>query len=377
MYNGATATTLKATGNLITGTYTINSLGAGFRMIANPYAAPVDFATIGKTNINNQFWMWDPKLAGGSGYGGYVYTSNSGGGYVSAPLGGSYTSNSTMIQPGSAFWVKVNDGFVGSLTFNETDKKTTGTFNIYGRVNGGTNEILRVNLTSETGEEVLDGFAAAYHQNSSVNLESSDAVKFAIGNENISIRRFSKDLAIEFRPLIESRDTVFIRLSNMQQKQYNLFISGENFNVSSNLTAVLQDQYLNKETPINIYTQQLIPFTVTADAASAGDRFRIVFRPAAVTPVTDIQHQKGFRIYPNPVVKGMDVQFEIKNMVAGKYEVTITDIKGARITNYSIQHGGGNATHTMKLPSVITAGTYIAEIKNQKGETEQVKLTIQ
>ncbi len=373
---GATATTLKATGNLVTGAYAVTNLAAGYRMIANPYASPIDFATVGKTNINNQFWVWDPKLNGNSGYGGYVYTSNSGGGYVSAPTGGSYANSSTIIQSGSAFWVKVNDGFVGALSFQETDKANGG-YNVFGRLNGGLNEILRVNLTNPAGDQVMDGVAAAYHQNSSVNLESSDVVKFSLGVENISMRRFAKDLAIEFRPLIDSRDTIYIRLHNMQQKQYSLMISGENFKPSANITAILQDLYLNNETPINIYGQQMIPFTVTGDAASTGDRFRIVFRPSAVTPVTDIQNQKGFRIYPNPVAKGMDMQFELKNMVAGKYQVTITDIKGARITSYSIQHGGGNATHSMKLPSVITAGTYIAEIRNQKGETEQVKLTVQ
>jgi autotransporter-associated beta strand protein len=371
------ATTLRATGNLITGDYSVGSLAAGYRMIANPYASPIDFATIGKTNINNQFWVWDPKYFGINGNGGYVYTANTGSGYISAPLGGSYDDNSTIIPSGSAFWVRVNDGFIGALSFKETDKAIGGYSLFGGRTNNGTNEVLRVNLRNISGD-MYDGVASVYNNTSSTNVDASDVQKFSTGGESISIRRAAKDLAIEMRPLISLRDTVFLQLYNLKQQEYKLEISGKDFEASSNLVAVLQDLFLNTETPLNIYSSQDYRFTVTSAVASTGGRFRIVFRPSTVTPVTNLNGElKGIAMYPNPMVKGSAAQVSFTNVKAGRYELRMYDMVGVQVLQRVIVHNGGSAIQAFEVPQSLASGNYIAEIINEKGISEKIKVTIQ
>lgn len=371
MASGSAATTLSATGSLITTGYSSGTLGAGFHMIPNPYPSAVDFSTMSKSGVNNQFWTWDPKLIGFSGYGGYQTTSAG----VTAPGGGSYGGSSTIIPNGSAFWVYSPAGG-GLVSIAETDK-SSGDFSIYGRLNGGSTELLRVNLTNPEGDQLYDGVAAAYTNSSSVELDPTDAFKFGVGAENISIRRFSKDFAIEFRPLIDKGDTIFLKLHGMQQKQYQLNIIGERFDAASNLTAVLQDLFLGTETPINIYGNQSVNFSVTNDAASSGDRFRIVFRQSAVTPVTDLNSKKGISLYPNPVVKGEDAQIQFRNMQAGKYTVVIYSVAGSKMTQYVVTHGGGTAVQKLEISKKLPAGSYFAEISGENGVKEKIKLIIQ
>ncbi|HMO32054.1 MAG TPA: YDG domain-containing protein [Lacibacter sp.] len=377
MTSSSSATTLKAKGTLVTGNYSISAMASGIRMIANPYAAPIDFATIGKTNIDNQYWLWDPKLAGSNGVGGYVYTANSGSGYISVPTGGSFTGTSTVIPSGSAFWVRVNDGFIGSLQFKETDKATGG-FNVFGRVTA-TNEVLRVNLTTPAGDATYDGVATVYNNTSTAGIDPADARKFSIGGENISLRRFSQDWAIEFRPVITGPDTVFLRLHNMQQKTYRMEISGETFAADANLTAVLQDLFLGTETPLNIYGSQAVNFSVTSNTASSGDRFRIVFRSNVITnlrPDRDLQ-LKGVDLYPNPAPRGGEAQLRFTDLKAGQYQLVVYTVQGTRLLQQNIAHAGGTVIHKVQLPGELAAGVYYAEVVNDKGQRRELKLIIQ
>ena len=374
--SGSAATTLAAKGELITGVYTQGSLGSGYRMIANPYASAVDFATIGKTNINNQFWIWDPKLTGTYGVGGYVYTSNSGSGYVSAPLTGSYTNTSTMIPAGGAFWVQVNDGFIGSLTFRETDKGGSAPM-LFGSNQAGENQILRANLKDAGASVTYDGVAAVYNNTSTKELDAAEAQKFSIGTENISIRRFNRNWAIEFRPVVNAADTVFLRLHNMKQQSYNLELQGENFELTG-YTAVLQDLFLNTETPVNLFGTQRITFTVTSAAASTGDRFRIVFRPNVITSVgPDVNGAQGVQIYPNPVVRGGETQVQFRNLKAGRYQFSLYAVNGARVQHEVLNHSGGSAVQKVRIAVGLNTGVYYAEIMNEKGWSERVKLIVE
>ncbi len=371
MASGATATRLKAKGTLYTGDYQTGTLVSGYHMIANPYPSPITLTSGILSTVNDKFWVWDPKLISNGGYGGYVTTTNG----LSTPVGGggSYTSSNRVIPAGGAFWVFSNGS--GSVSLNETAKNGTN-FNIYGRYNNGATEVLRVNLVNLTGD-IYDGVATGYQNNASASIDGNDAAKFSMAPENISIRRNGVDLAIEFRPLVDSSDTIFLNLYQLQKKEYALEITGEDFDVAANLTAILQDLYLNKETVLNIYGSQTYKFTVDNNAASSGERFRIVFRPSAVTPVTDLVSLKTIKLYPNPVAKGTEVQLQFRNSSAGKYEVTLYNLVGVQVMKQTITHGGGNGVQKLDLPQAMAAGTYIAEITDAKGNKGKVKLVIE
>jgi hypothetical protein len=379
MTSGASVTTLKASGELITGSYTLSSLSSGYQMIANPYASPIDFATLGKININNQFWVWDPKLFGFSGYGGYVYTSSSGAGYISSPVdeGGSYTGNSSVIPAGAAFWVSVNDGFTGSLSFAETDKTTGGYAVFGGRISETKTALLRVNLKNTAGNQLYDGITAGYDDRFSELVDQVDVKKFGIGGENISIRRNNLDLAMEFRPAHYRYDTLFLRLHNMQQKDYILNISGSDFDLNSGVSAVLQDLYLNTETKLDLFGKTAIAFNVSSNITTSNDRFRIVFRKTDVTSVQNRAFEKGISLYPNPVVKGSLLQVEFNQLKAGTYKLLLYNLLGSKISAQMIQHIGGTSTYVFSTDSNLSAGTYIMDIRDEKGASQKMKLTIQ
>ena len=176
-----TAATLKATGPLAQGSdnFGFTGLAQGYHMIANPYPSAIDFSLIGKTNIDNVIYMFDPKLSGLSGTGNYQTTTFPGGIPTTAPKGGSYgASSSTIIPNGASFFIHCTGGS-GSLSFTETCKVSSGDFNIFGRTNNGTNEVFRANLLKPSeNNRLTDGVATAYNNVGLAVINSDDARKF-------------------------------------------------------------------------------------------------------------------------------------------------------------------------------------------------------
>ena len=367
--SGSAATTLRATGTLYTGAYNTGTLSAGFHLIPNPYPSPITLSSGLLTSVANKFWVWDPRLAGNNGYGGYVYTSSG----LSVPTGGSYSSSSIVIPQGSAFWVESTGS--GSISMTEATKGGTS-FNIFGRTTGNPG-VLRLNLANTAGDQLYDGVAVAFESNTSAGLDAQDAVKFSLGTDNLSIRRSGKDLAIEFRPPATSADTIFLQLHNLKQAAYRFEFSSETLSGATGATALLKDRYLGTETPLQLGSGQQIGFQVDGNAASAGNRFYIVFRAGTVTPVVDLNGARGFAVYPNPVPAGSPLQVEFRNRVAGTYQFVLYSSTGVQVAQRVVQHGGGTAVQSVQLPQQLPAGMYIAEFTDAKGGKQQLKINIQ
>ena len=63
-------------------------------MIPNPFASPINFAIHTRSNVQNNFYLWDPKLGGLKGVGGYVLLSYNENGYTVTSAAVSPESNS-------------------------------------------------------------------------------------------------------------------------------------------------------------------------------------------------------------------------------------------------------------------------------------------
>ncbi|MFY7879275.1 MAG: beta strand repeat-containing protein, partial [Lacibacter sp.] len=370
MVTGFGNTTLKATGVLYTGNYTKSGLASGIHMIPNPYPSQLEFTGATRTNVNNKFWVWDPLLGGSYTGGGYQSYSNG----VFAPGGASYSGISgtnTQIAAGGAFWIESTGS--GEISFDEVDK-TTGNLRPF-RL-GSQTEILNINMTNIEGDIMYDGVAAAYNNEASVNNDAMDTKKFSLGTENISIVRFNEHYSIEFRPLIDSKDTIYLRLHKMQQKRYQLVLAAQNFSLENGLIATLQDLYLNQEMPLSLSGKSEYSFEVGENVASAENRFRIVFRTSAITPVREITSLKNVSMYPNPISKSGTIQIDFKNQIPGRYTLKVFNVLGVQVHNDFVVHNGGSFIHKLVLPGSLKAGSYIAEILSEKGERKQFKLTI-
>jgi len=322
-----TATTLRATGTVTTGTVTMGdgastpagmpTLASGvglYSFVGNPYASPIDWNAVGKTELTGYYWIWDPTLA----------TS---GAYVSCFIDGTKSNGSsavtTAIQPGQAFFV-VNSSNVAarSLVITEANK-TTGNTNVFRTTTGtstmGIQLFLAGNAAAGTSQ---DGANVLFNSSFSNAVNDDDAGKFTNIDENIAVQRGSKLMSIERRNVpANPNDTVFLKTWQFTQNSYTLRVASNNFDASMN--AYLQDSYLNSETQLNLSGTTDVTFSTTAVAAStAANRFKIVFRsngalPVSITGLKAFQQNAGVQVEWNTVNETNMAVYEVEKSIDG------------------------------------------------------------
>ncbi|MEO5890247.1 MAG: hypothetical protein ABIQ31_08340 [Ferruginibacter sp.] len=291
-------TTLRSAGRLQTGpqVFTAGSTAGSYALIGNPYASPVDFSTVSRTNIIKRFYVWDPLL---NQVGGYVMLDDlDGDGVFAKTVSGS--AQTKVIQSQQAFFVQTDLNGTATLTFNESNKSGLNNNLVFRPMS--TPESLGMELfilNADSSLTLADGSMAEFNDNFSDSVRLEDAMKFGNVHEEIALLRHGSTLAMERRPLIKSSDTLFIKLSKTTQHAYRFKFTPANFN-HPGLTAFLKDNYLGTTKPVGLDQPTLVNFTLTPDAASsAANRFMIVFKPVIVLPVTFTNikaHQKNATI---------------------------------------------------------------------------------
>ena len=285
----ASQTVLRTRGDLYTGDQASITVNAGeFTAIGNPFASALDMRYITKTGVKNFFYLWDPQLAGNHGYGAYQTFSYDGSDYVVTPGGGSYAASgmpSNYIQSGQAFFVEGDVGG-GSLTFNEA-AKTTGSALISAPARLPQSQ-LRANLLgidADNSTYIADGLLINYDNSYSNDVDDMDGIKIINASENLSAKTADKLLVVERRHTINSRDTIFLNLTNVKVQQYRFEITADELD-RPGLTAFLEDNYLHTTTPLNLNGSTTIDFSIVNIPGSySSDRFRIVFTPSFVMPL--------------------------------------------------------------------------------------------
>ncbi len=279
-------TTLSATGKLLQGTQTFNLSGIvldDYAFIGNPYASPIDlnqvYLNASTTNINRTFYTWDPLIGTGFNTGGYVTISwNGSNGYDIVPPS---TAQTQHIQSGQAFFVQAAASNA-AISFEENDKSTNSTNSVFGTTNNSTDKLF-INLQKNTGSSlittdgVLSSFSAAY---SKAVLWSEDAEKLSNNEESITLVRGSNWLSIERRPYVSTNaDTLFLRVNNLTlNTAYAFQFQPQNWDAG--MQAVLVDNLLFTETPINLQANNTIQFTATA--TNLNNRFIIIIKNAGI-----------------------------------------------------------------------------------------------
>ena len=83
-------------------------------------------------------------------------------------------------------------------------------------------------------------------------------------------------------------------------------------------------------------------------------------------------------IYPNPL-KGKTLNVSMDNLVAGKYTVSIINVLGVKVSEQTINHFGGSATHAITISNTLAAGTYSVTISEvgSKQLVHQSTLSVQ
>jgi hypothetical protein len=276
-------TTLRDTGNIITGAYTFTcnpNTGANkYTLIGNPYASPVDFAGLTRSNLLDRFWAWDPNL---NAVGGYVILDGAGYVPVKSPLTSTGTVGQTqIIQSSQAVLVETIAAGPASLTFNESNKSATNNLSVFRPIaNPVTTMASNIFIIGADGAKVLaDGAVTQFADEYNGAIDRLDAAKFSNINENFGIVSNGTTLSIERRKTPAENDTLFYTFTKTGQKNYMFNVYMQNFVMDNNLTPFLEDTYLKKLTSVNTDGDTWVDFSVTADAASADrNRFRIIFK---------------------------------------------------------------------------------------------------
>jgi hypothetical protein len=348
-----------------------------FIFIGNPYASSVDInnSVITGTNINNNtFWAWNPRLAGDAGVGGYVTLSLQGGVFV--PNDGTYTAGS-VIQSSQGFMVQLKNTGSGSFTFNENNKTATqtvtGIFGLQASSKRAGSTVVYADLV-DTTQVLMDGVAASFGGRYSASVDALDArKKWNEEIENMALIRHDTALAIEFRPVPVSTDTLFFRLY-LKQKPYELKIFSDNVSAGVPIQAFLVDKYLGTQTPVNLQDTSLYSFTPNRDTNSYRNRFMLVFDRTGKNQTTGDRNKSRVitgsdnagkvTLYPNPAAESFTT-LQFANMPKGSYEAVVYDEKGTQLTTRIIRYDGGGNSYNFPLNPSWVSGTYNIRLINK------------
>ena len=281
------ATTLSSKGYLQTGTqkFTVSSTMGAFTLVGNPYASPVDFSKLTRSNVTNRFYVWDPRL---NVVGGYVTVDDffNTGTYSYSVIGPG--GQDSLIQSSQAFFVETASSGTAFIQFDEINKTGKNNLAIFRPATGSpAYQALRINLyiPGPVGSTFGDGTLVQFSDQCNAAVDKQDALKFNNINETVSLLRNGTSLSIERRPLITDTDTLFLRLFRTTQRSYKWEFAPMNLDPA--LTAFLEDKYTGISAPLNLTGNSMFDFVINSDPASAAtDRFRIVFKKAIVLSVT-------------------------------------------------------------------------------------------
>jgi hypothetical protein len=368
------ATTLKATGQMITGDVPYTNLpSASHTLIGNPYASPLNLISMLTDTANLGFtgyiWVWDANASGANAVGSYnLFNVVSGVGTYTNLFSNlaAAVDSGTQIQSGQAFFVlpTVN---LSTFTIKETHKGSTFS-NAVLRTAGL--ELLRVGLYKQSNTEWSgrDGAMTVILPDADANQMAN---KMANGSENVAFTKNAGLFASNHHLPLVASDVLNVKVWNTTAgTNYKLKIYTEEF-TAMNLSATLEDVFTNARTPLTLDGSAVeYPFSVTTDALSTGNRFRIVFQTSALG--VNNPTANGFSIFPNPVT-GDSFQVNLGMLATGNYSYTICNTIGQEVEKGTINNAAQNTNYEVKMSNGAT-GIYIMKIKGSDNSVFTAKI---
>lgn len=351
----ATATTLRSSGTLITGTHVVNDLSgiAGeFNFIGNPYHAPVNLSQVlaASTNVNPNFvYFWDP-------------TVNERGAYVTVDVPANSTSITSnydrFLQPNSSFFTTTLANGAASMTFEESYKEVSQeALNIFAAPNNSSKMLVRLYEQNEfnNGLKERDGLAMIFTSNGNNGLDINDALKFSNIDESLSIANQGELLSIEKRSIPQDGDLVQLNNLNYRASQYVLEV-----NMNGVITpAYIFDTFTQTYTSLSQTGNSTYEFTVDNSNAASSDanRLQIVFSNQTLSN-DEVLNRNTVTVYPNPtkdhVIQITGIE---KDTILSLYNMLGQEI----IIPSNAVNFNGNGT-SVQLPSSLTRGTYLLRL---------------
>ena len=360
-------TTLRTKGMLYTGNQpAITVPAAKFKSIGNPYASPLDLATlsmaglVGTLPTKGTVYIWDPSLTGGYGLGAFQTLVYSAGNYNIIPGGGTIYNAAILwnrIESGQAFFVNGATGG-GSVTFTETAKTNGSTLvSFTGSGEPDMSKTLSSNLYVSAGNNpvLVDGSRVYFNDAFAAGADDMDAPKMSNTGENFGLRSAGRTLVADYRNLPGEGDTVHLNLANTKVQNYLLEIDAANLQANGR-SAFLEDKYLQSITPLNLNGKIAVGFNIVNIPGSyAQDRFRIIFKQAIPVMVTGITAER----IPDGTVQVKWNTLNEKNLIHYETERSIDGVNFGTIgTKNPANNAGGNVSYDYTDLNPLSAKTY-------------------
>jgi hypothetical protein len=365
--SNSAATTLRATGSLIIGQQTYTTVANKYTFIGNPYASPLSLSSMITSNnasFEGNIWIWDANTSVSNPVG--IYNLYNNGTYTNVT--NTPVASTTEIQSGQAFFVRSTSG--DSFIIQESNKGTTNSAaNIVFR-DAAPAQLLRVGLYKQENTEWSgrDGAMTVILPDANANQTPN---KMANGTENVAFTKNGLLFASNHHLPLVANDVLNVKVWNTTAgANYKLKINTEAF-TATNLSAILEDLFTNATTPLTLDGSAVeYPFTVTNDALSTGDRFRIVFQNAVLGTINPTA--TSFSIFPNPVI-GDSFQVNLGTLAKGTYSYSICNTIGQEVAKGTLNNATQNTNYEVKMTSAAT-GIYIMKINGSDNSVFTAKI---
>jgi len=284
-------------GQLFTGELKVdvfsNNVGAegdGYNLLGNPYASPITWGSLQKTNVLPFVWVFDPKNNA------YLVTDHS----------------TYVIQAGSGFFVKVSNGSSsGSITFTEKAKTVTTSVTRFSEVVSShkqeklnRNAAIRAEVVAteiKVGlkkDDLSDEYRLIFRTSGNNGITDADAQKIGEGHLSISgLAVNGHKLAIDEREGDTSIKNIQLFVKGWKSGVYSLSLK---MSLNNDEQITLFDHYLNKRIPVG-QREYFYPFSIDMEngATHGKGRFSLSVESRGKTKPAD--ERKAIFLYPNPV----------------------------------------------------------------------------
>jgi hypothetical protein len=201
-----------------------------------------------------------------------------------------------------------NEGYKIEVTHQRNEVTQTGGFASLSMLLYETDSLTRGGTPADA-TRVL--FGAGY----SNNVDLKDGRKFTNLDETMAVKQSNTLLSMELRALPDTGTVLPLNISQYRATKYTLRIFWDKMLTDSTRRAYLKDKFTAKEYMIDRGGNYIdLAYTITSDAKSiAADRFEVVFKSSAnvVTAVTNWTNGDYIKVYPNPVISLMQVDYKL------------------------------------------------------------------
>lgn len=328
----------------------------GWNLLANPYAADIDWDSPNWTKapeVSAEIKVWNPVLRTYASYVGGVGTNGGAGKLV----------------PGQGFFVRLTGAPSSSpaLRVQET-AKTTGASALRG---AAITQVLRIAIKDAADNQdeavvrLLPGATLGYDRQTDASFMEGQFVNVYshAGTERMSINAVDMPTASTVVPL---------GVRTTQAGLHTFTFTGL-ADVTSDYDLYLNDAFTGARTPLT--DGQTIQFTVTAAAASTGEgRFSLVMQPRVTSLGGSVGMKSSMTAFPNPSTNGQ-ASLIINNVAAGNAVLLVTDAAGRVVATQQVSLQGV-AQQTVALENKLAAGVYQLSLRTAAGHLNH-KLVVQ